>query len=255
MLDAFGSGQRLSLLVAGLWFMPLGLAIGSFCTVILHRVPLRRSIVWPGSHCPSCGHHLGALDLVPVLSFLWLRGRCRYCTLRIHRTYVLVEVGSGLATAVASLVGGPGAGWAMLAGLVIASTAVALMRRGRHLADQSGFTLVEVLVAVLLLTLTAAAVFQTISVGRQSAVAAQRRTHAVGLARQYFAEASVEAMNSPTGPSDRSVPIGDYFVSVNTRHHNTPNAWWVTVAVSCPNCKGVQPLSGGEASLTGVVRR
>jgi len=255
MLALLGPGLWPPFMAALLWFLPLGLVVGSFCTVILHRVPLRQSIVWPGSRCPSCNHRLAAIDLVPVLSLLWLRGRCRHCGVRIHSSYVLCELGSGLATAMASLAGGSTAGLAMLGALVTACTIVALVRRTRALADQSGFALVEVLVALLLLTLMATAVFQTISVGRQSALAAHRRTYAVGLARLYFAEASAEAMGSAAGPTERTVLFGNYLVSVHSRHHNTPNAWWVTVSVSCPTCKGVRPFSGGEASLTGVVRR
>ena len=62
--------------VAGLF----GLVVGSFLNVVVHRVPRRESVAWPGSHCPSCGAPIRAWDNVPLFSYLWLRGRCRNCT-------------------------------------------------------------------------------------------------------------------------------------------------------------------------------
>lgn len=68
-----------------------GLAVGSFLNVVIHRLPRGESIVWPPSHCPSCGRRLAARELVPVLSFLVQRGRCRGCGERIPWRYPLVE--------------------------------------------------------------------------------------------------------------------------------------------------------------------
>ena len=61
----------------------IGLAIGSFLNVVIHRVPRGESIVFPGSHCPSCGVQVRAFDNIPLLSFAILRGRCRQCRARI----------------------------------------------------------------------------------------------------------------------------------------------------------------------------
>jgi leader peptidase (prepilin peptidase)/N-methyltransferase len=73
-------------------FAVVGLIIGSFTNVLIHRFPKGESVVWPGSHCPSCKHRLRTVDLVPVLSFLFLKGRCRYCRAPISRQYPLVEI-------------------------------------------------------------------------------------------------------------------------------------------------------------------
>lgn len=80
----------------------LGLAVGSFLNVVLWRVPRGESIVSPGSHCPSCGTPLHAADLVPVFSWVALRGRCRSCGTRISVRYPLVELGCGVLFAVAA---------------------------------------------------------------------------------------------------------------------------------------------------------
>ncbi len=70
----------------------VGLIFGSFTNVLIARIPAGESIVTPPSHCPCCGHRLGGLDLVPVLSWLFLKGRCRYCQARINLRYPLVEL-------------------------------------------------------------------------------------------------------------------------------------------------------------------
>ena len=77
----------------GLAFAALWGAIwGSFFNVVIARVPLGLSVVRPASHCFSCGKPVRALDNVPVLSFLWLRGRCRECGVRFSIRYPLVEL-------------------------------------------------------------------------------------------------------------------------------------------------------------------
>lgn len=71
-----------------------GAAIGSFLNVIVDRLPLKQSLVSPPSHCPSCDRRLGILDLVPVFSYVVLRGRCRYCHASIPRRVLGVEAGT-----------------------------------------------------------------------------------------------------------------------------------------------------------------
>ena len=74
-----------------------GLAIGSFLNVVAARVPLRRSLVHPGSACMSCGSAIAARDNVPVLSYLLLRGRCRSCATPIGWRYPALELGTRVA--------------------------------------------------------------------------------------------------------------------------------------------------------------
>jgi len=77
-----------SIVVAGVF----GAMIGSFLNVCIYRLPLRRSIVWPGSACGWCGHLLAWFENVPVVSYLILRGRCRACRAAISLRYPLVEL-------------------------------------------------------------------------------------------------------------------------------------------------------------------
>jgi leader peptidase (prepilin peptidase)/N-methyltransferase len=72
-----------------------GLIIGSFLNVCIYRIPNEMSIIKPPSHCTSCGKRLKPLDLIPVFSWLFLRGRCRYCGSKISVRYLLIELLTG----------------------------------------------------------------------------------------------------------------------------------------------------------------
>jgi len=74
----------------------LGLIFGSFANVCVHRLPSKDSVVMPGSRCPSCGHGIAWFDNIPLLSYLLLHGRCRYCRKRIPVRYPLLELLMGL---------------------------------------------------------------------------------------------------------------------------------------------------------------
>jgi leader peptidase (prepilin peptidase)/N-methyltransferase len=102
----------------------LGLAVGSFLNVVIHRLPLMMERSWqaecaelrgealpaedkltlatPRSRCPHCGHPISALENIPVVSWLFLRGRCRGCGERISLRYPLVETATALLTAFAA---------------------------------------------------------------------------------------------------------------------------------------------------------
>lgn len=74
----------------------IGLAVGSFLNVCIDRLPAGQSLLSPPSHCPVCQARLRAADLVPVFSYLALRGKCRYCAAPIPRRLFLVEVATGV---------------------------------------------------------------------------------------------------------------------------------------------------------------
>lgn len=83
--------------------VPLGLAFGSFLTVVTHRVPKGESLVAPRSRCPECGTRLRNADNIPVVSWLLLRGRCRSCGARISPMYPLTEIATAGLFAAAAL--------------------------------------------------------------------------------------------------------------------------------------------------------
>lgn len=73
-----------------------GMCAGSFLNVVIYRLPRGESILWGRSRCPACGHTLAWYDLIPVLSFVFLRGRCRNCGARISWVYPVVELLTGI---------------------------------------------------------------------------------------------------------------------------------------------------------------
>jgi len=106
----------------------LGLLVGSFLNVVVHRVPRRQSVVRPPSACPGCGARVRSRDNVPVVSWLLLRARCRDCREPISRRYPLVEAATGLAFAgvvAAVLTAGP-TPWLIPALLHLAAVSIAL---------------------------------------------------------------------------------------------------------------------------------
>lgn len=69
----------------------LGASVGSFLNVVVYRIPAGLSLLHPPSRCPSCHHRLGVTDNIPIVGWLWLGGRCRYCRTAIAVRYPLVE--------------------------------------------------------------------------------------------------------------------------------------------------------------------
>ena len=85
----------------------LGLVLGSFLNVVIHRLPIGESLLFPGSRCPSCTAPIRVRDKLPVISWLWLGGRCRDCRIPISLRYPLVELLTGLLAVFAFGTGDP----------------------------------------------------------------------------------------------------------------------------------------------------
>lgn len=99
----------------------LGLAVGSFLNVVVHRVPAGMSVVRPRSACPGCGHEISARDNIPIVSWLVLRGRCRSCRTGISPRYPLVELAGALAVVGVALWSAPALAHAVGAAATIAA--------------------------------------------------------------------------------------------------------------------------------------
>ena len=74
----------------------LGIYFGSFFTLATYRLPKNEDIIHKHSYCPNCNHKLGIFDLIPILSYIFLRGRCRYCNKPIGIRYFLFEILTGI---------------------------------------------------------------------------------------------------------------------------------------------------------------
>ncbi len=73
-----------------------GIVIGSFYNVLGYRLPKKESIAFPASHCVECNHKLGFFDLIPIFSYLFLGGKCRYCKKKISIVYPIIEFITGI---------------------------------------------------------------------------------------------------------------------------------------------------------------
>ena len=74
----------------------IGIMLGSFFTLAVYRIPLKQNITYKRSYCPKCNHILNFLDLIPIASYILLKGKCRYCGEKIKIRYLIFEVISGL---------------------------------------------------------------------------------------------------------------------------------------------------------------
>ena len=118
-----------------------GLIVGSFLNVCILRIPRGESVVLPASHCPACRTAIKPYDNIPVLSWLFLRGRCRHCQERISPLYPIVELLTGVCFLASYWAFGPSilaVKWAVFAALLIVLTITDL--RERILPDKVNFT-------------------------------------------------------------------------------------------------------------------
>ena len=74
----------------------MGSVFGSFLTLATYRIPLNEDITHKHSYCPKCNHKLSFLDMIPILSYIILKGRCRYCKSKISPRYFIIEILCGI---------------------------------------------------------------------------------------------------------------------------------------------------------------
>ena len=80
-----------------IFMFAIGATLGSFYTLAVYRIPLKQDITHTRSYCPKCNHKLNFWDLIPILSYIALGGKCRYCKEKIRPRYLILEISSGLA--------------------------------------------------------------------------------------------------------------------------------------------------------------
>ncbi len=99
----WGDWMEFSIILA---FFVLGTIFGSFYNVVGYRIPKGESLLYPSSHCPKCNHKLGPLELIPILSFMFLGGKCKNCKEKISWFYPIFEFSSGVSFALSYVVFG-----------------------------------------------------------------------------------------------------------------------------------------------------
>lgn len=248
-------------MVVAVFALFLGLSVGSFANVILHRVPRGESVIWPASHCPACKHPLTPGELIPVASYLLLRGRCRCCRHPIGERYLLMELAGG-AVAAAS------ARWAGLPAALLAMALLAALAWGwgilarRLRTEQAGGMLAEVALSAALLVLVVASLMELIIGALGATAAAERRAVALNLAREH-----VEVLSSRRyadlvpETAGEDLPLAGYRRLWNVRTADVTSAWsgapvgsegmWITVSVEYPGGTRIRPAAVTLAALRG----
>ncbi|HEX3538926.1 MAG TPA: prepilin peptidase [Acidimicrobiales bacterium] len=157
----------------------IGLAVGSFLNVVIHRVPRKQSVVRPRSACPACGTQLAERDNVPLLSWLLLRGRCRTCGAPISIRYPLVELATAMLFVGAAL--RFGFDWALPAFLVFLAGLLALA-----FTDLEHYLLPVRIVYPVLVTMAVLLVVAAAADSRWSQLETAAAAAAVGFAVFFF---------------------------------------------------------------------
>jgi prepilin-type N-terminal cleavage/methylation domain-containing protein len=255
----------------------LGLIGGSFSSVLTHHLRQTGSLHGHRSQCPECRHALGPIDLVPLLSFVMLVGRCRYCRTRIPWRYPLLEVGSGLTAALLGYQWGWTGGFAGVAGWCAVTWICSRLPFNWRpwLRSQRGVTLIEVLVACAIISIALVPVLDSMVLGGQAAWASQRRSAVLGLARARLSEAAsvantavqsgadLSALNGLNGTASKVIDTGNgtsdtYQITTQVLPYPSgapnPGLREVRVTVSCPDCAGELGLPVKPVTVTTVVR-
>jgi hypothetical protein len=243
----------------------LGLAVGSFLSVLRYRLPQQKDPLRGRSCCPACGHTLSVVELVPVFSYLAQRGCCRHCHAAISPVYLLLELATGVIAAAGGLIS-----WAVglaLLGALVGITWVQGRSRFRARRMTGGFMLVEVVIAFLLLAVSIGAVLQLFGIVLHAVPAGSRRTEAVALARAEYSILS-QGLTIPPWSSKSANQYCDAQPTTQTGEEVTglsalalyevelaidskdANQCVVKITVTCPDC----PSRYGEALAPVVVR-
>jgi Tfp pilus assembly protein PilV len=248
----------------------LGLAIGSFLSVLRYRLPRRQDPVRGRSHCPTCEHALGIAELVPVFSYLVQRGRCRHCQAAISPVYPLLELATGAVAAVGGAISWS-AGLALLGALVVVTWVQGRSRARAHRVAR-GFMLVEVVVAFLLLALSIGSVLDLFGIVRHAVPAGYRRTEAIALARAEYSmlaqglttvnpastAASAYCASQPasqTGETVLGLPeMAIYTVDLGFAATDG-NQCQVTITVTCPDCRSRYGEALAPVTVRGYIRK
>ncbi|WP_026475853.1 prepilin peptidase [Alkaliphilus transvaalensis] len=109
-----------------------GIVVGSFLNVCIWRIPRKESLVFPSSHCPTCNQSLKVRDLLPLMSYIISRGKCRYCKNKVPLQYPLVELANGLLWTLAFWRGGfsfTALEYCLMASLILTISAIDLQHQ------------------------------------------------------------------------------------------------------------------------------
>jgi len=202
-------------------FFVIGTLFGSFFTLATYRLPRKQDILVKRSYCTSCKHELGFFDLIPVLSYVFLGGKCRYCKEKISIRYPLFEVFNGIFFLITYLLFG--ISWILFVTLgiyialflIIGSNVMKKKMDDTDLSDKKGVFNVEILVAVFAFIIYYIATIYTTRNYEDTLRLTKLRSNAMNIAVNVLEENKAKDFDSVNNVNNEKVKIDNYTYNYN----------------------------------------
>lgn len=205
-------------------FFVIGTLFGSFFTLATYRLPRKQDIMVKRSYCPNCNHNLGFFDLIPVLSYVFLGGKCRYCREKISIRYPLFEIFNGIFFLVTYILFG--ISWILFATLgiyialfLVVGTSVMKkkMNDSSNVSSKKGVFNVEILVAVFAFIIYYVATIYTTRNYEDTLILTKLRSDAMNIAINVLEENKTKAFDKVENVNNEIVKIDNrtYYYDLN----------------------------------------
>ena len=209
-------------------FFIIGTLFGSFFTLATYRLPRKQDIMVKRSYCPNCNHNLGFFDLIPVLSYVFLGGKCRYCREKISIRYPLFEIFNGIFFLVTYILFG--ISWILFATLgiyialfLVVGTSVMKkkMNDSSNVSSKKGVFNVEILVAVFAFIIYYVATIYTTRNYEETLRLTKLRSDAMNIAINVLEENKSKAFDKVENVNNEIVKIDNrtYYYDLNVENY------------------------------------
>lgn len=209
-------------------FFVIGTLFGSFFTLATYRLPRKQDIMVKRSYCPNCNHNLGFFDLIPVLSYVFLGGKCRYCREKISIRYPLFEIFNGIFFLVTYILFG--ISWILFATLgiyialfLVVGTSVMKkkMNDSSNVSSKKGVFNVEILVAVFAFIIYYVATIYTTRNYEETLRLTKLRSDAMNIAINVLEENKSKAFDKVENVNNEIVKIDNrtYYYDLNVENY------------------------------------
>lgn len=221
-------GQQFINMVYMICFFVIGTLFGSFFTLATYRLPRKQDIMVKRSYCPNCNHNLGFFDLIPVLSYVFLGGKCRYCKEKISIRYPLFEVFNGIFFLVTYMLFG--ISWILFATLgiyialfLIVGTNVMKkkMNASSDISSKKGVFNVEILVAVFAFVIYYVATIYTTRNYEETLRLTKLKSDAMNIAVNVLEESKAKAFDKVENVNNETVKLDNhtYYYDLNVEKY------------------------------------
>lgn len=208
--------QQMIHIVYMVCFFIIGTLFGSFFTLATYRIPRKQDIVFKRSYCTNCKHELGFFDLFPILSYVFLRGKCRYCKEKISIRYPLFELANGIFFLISYLIFGMS--WILFATLIIyiflfIVVGTNIMKKKMNeekINDKKGVFNIEILVAIFAFIIYYIATIYTTRNYSETLKLAKLRSDAMNVALNVMEENKAKDYEKVENIINEKVTVDEY---------------------------------------------